>query len=89
MKPLAPFPFLPRHVRARTLRALLWLRRRGGEDRAAAQARIQAIRHAPADDCTDYDDDCDTMTLDQVQRCRCNPGPHDSRGACVMLRNCN
>jgi hypothetical protein len=42
--PTAPFHLLPKHIRRRALRALIWLMRQGGETREAAQRRYTALR---------------------------------------------
>lgn len=39
--------------------------------------------------CTDYDSDCDDMTVAQIIKCAACAGPLKSRGRCVMKTRCN
>ncbi len=39
--------------------------------------------------CREYDEDCDDMTVAQIQACHANPGPSDDTcGYCVMKHRC-
>lgn len=39
--------------------------------------------------CTDYDSDCDDMTVAQITNCSACPGPFEYKGRCVMKTRCN
>lgn len=62
---------------------------RNGDPAAYRQAVILiALSEKPS--CRDYDEDCEDMTLEQINACHANPGANDDYcGACVMKRRCN
>lgn len=49
---------------------------------------LTALSDTPS--CRDYDEDCEDMTLEEINACHANPGENDDHcGECVMKRRCN